>query len=305
MLIVFFLYWILGGKFIFFTKVESGEMVFVFRGKSLFKIILNVSGKVIEKEQDTGKWKIVDGTQKMSWINKHGYYWTDWSPTANIPTISVKNKYTVKKLEGGEIEIKWTEDEDSTKRGKKSILFLMPFKFSFGNLEGGPVDNAFRVGIEAACQLEVVYPEQAFILLKGHCFEETHSVLETSTQLAVADETKFPEYSALRTADKTERGSFSLYMKEEGGKTNLALLERVGFKLTGFNFTVSTTEAMAEATEAESIAKKKKKAAKQNAQAAALVTRAQLDELDKSTASPIEKAALLLSSALANIFSKK
>ncbi|HEY4477899.1 MAG TPA: hypothetical protein VJB09_01325 [Candidatus Paceibacterota bacterium] len=94
-------------------------------------------------------------------------------------------------------------------------------------------------------------------------------------------------------------------MKEEGGKTNLALLERVGFKLTGFNFTVSTTEAMAEATEAESIAKKKKKAAKQNAQAAALVTRAQLDELDKSTASPIEKAALLLSSALANIFSKK
>jgi len=227
---------------IFFTKVETGDIKFIVRGDSLFKIIHDVPGKRLVLDPVDNNMMFVDGVEKKSYLNsEYGMWWIGFPPFSKIHSFWIKPE---RENPSGKESEDWIQSDP--KRQVWSLRFAFPRPFSIQKVE---LKDRLSVDVLAVAKFEVVKPQIPVFQFKGSFFENAGLIL----QAQVNDILNNMTLSEFIPAPKGEVDGILKSMKEPPESTGIApkknkkekehdlgafnreLIHQVGLKLVGIS----------------------------------------------------------------------
>ena len=220
-----FLVYALGKLDILWTIVESGNMGFVVRGKSLFRIIHDVRGKKLAGNAVNGTSKFIDGEEKRTWLQKKfGLYWIGFPPASGIHPFKIKKES--ENPEGHGVENWTTGVKEAT---VTSLLHTFPRPFILRDVE---LKNRTRVNLLVVATFEVICPYIPVFKYKGDFFIRASSRIRSATDDIVKE---IEDITAFIAAPKGEEGGILEGLKNPTSAFNLELVANVGIRLVGIS----------------------------------------------------------------------
>ncbi len=273
LLLIPFTAYALSNKDIFFTRLETGDIKFIDHGKTLHRIIFDVSGV---KLNENDLFVNTTTSRKRSWW---GIYWL------GIPGIASVHRFKITK----ELENPSGKNMDDwiIKTGVEevsSLRYTFPRPYTFPKVELGDEDPV-AIDVLAVAKFEVVDPIKLVYKLKGRFFENAGGILNA----AVGDKLNNYTLADFINEDKGEVKGILSHLKEPGGDFNKALIEQVGLRLVGIAMRYDpSNEAVRQAMEAKTIAFHKGEARKAEADAEAFAQERLADASKKKIALTVE-----------------
>lgn len=203
---------------LFFTRLESGNIKYIFLGETLLKIIADVRGKRMDGH------KLVAGEERRSWWNrKFGIY------LVGIPFLTSVKKFTIKRRKEHEDTsnkpmTEWIRDLGELEVDSLRAAFPRPFLLEKVELGDRQTVNLLVVG-----KFVVVDAYIPIVELKGEFFELTSSTLKGAVVDILKDQKSMNDFNS---APKGEGGILEI-LTTPTGTFNQALEKRVGLHLVG------------------------------------------------------------------------
>jgi regulator of protease activity HflC (stomatin/prohibitin superfamily) len=249
---------------LFFTRLESGDIKFIMRGESLYRIIHDVRGKVLVMGDD-GHYIFKDGDESKSWLNtRFGLWWIGVPPFARIHTFPITKE---RENASAKDSAHWITVEEKEIQ-VSSLRFTFPRPYNLKEVE---LKDRLSVDVLVVAKFEVVKPYVPVFLFKGRFFENAGSILRAQ----VADHLNDMNLEDFIPAPKGETNGILRDMKDFPGDFNDTLIQQVGLKLVGISITQydPSDSAIRDAMRAKEIAVKQGEGRIAAAEADAMVTR--------------------------------
>lgn len=202
---------------IFFTRLESGNIKYIYRGDTLRKIIADVRGKTVQG------FKLVNGEGGKTWIQrKLGIYWIGFPPFASVKKFKIKRRKEHEEL-AGKSSTEWIRDLGELEVDSLRAVFPRPFLLTEVELQDRQTVDLLVVAKFVVVDAYIPIPE-----LKGEFFELAGSVLKGAIIDILENQGTMEDFIA---ANKGEGGILEALIKKP--EFNQALEKRVGLHLVG------------------------------------------------------------------------
>ena len=203
---------------VLFTKLETGNIVYIYYGETLHRVIADVHGKKLSG------WKLVSGTQHKNWLNRFGLYWIGFPPFARVQKFNISKKKETEELMN-KPATEWIEDSGKAEVSSLRAFFPRPFLMSKVEL-----NDRQTVTLLLVCMFEVADVYIPVPRLKGDFFGNTFSTLSSSVIDILRNINSMDDFVA---APKGEKGGILESLTEENGDFNKYLEGQVGLHLVG------------------------------------------------------------------------
>ena len=208
---------------LFFTLLESGNIKYIYRGDTLWKIIADVAGKKIVgyKLEDLALGEVVEKT----WLQKRfGMYWIGIPPFASVKRFKIKRKKELEET-AGKKPTEWIRDLGELEVSSLRYAFPRPLLLEKVELKG----DRQTVDLLVVCKFVTVDAYLPVVELKGDFFELAISILRGSIIDIIKDQGDIQNFLA---APKGEGGILEP-LTERDSTVNKPLGKRVGLRLVG------------------------------------------------------------------------
>ncbi len=237
----------LSGLDLFWTRVQGGDIKFIVRGESPWRIIYDVRGFVLSS---AGQFESSITQPERHWLDfpSIGIYWIGIPPFLSIHSFLITKE---KENPAGKGPEDWI-----TEGGEEmvsSLRFAFPRPFVLRAVE---LKDRQSVDLLLVAKMEIVDPYLPVFQLKGKFFELAGSIIRAS----VNDVLKGFDLDEFIKADKGESGILKS-LKDSSGPLNTELIGQVGPRLVAVSVAQynPSDETIKQAMQAEAVAKAKAK----------------------------------------------
>ncbi len=285
------------------VSVTENRGMFVYMLRNVVMVLLRV-GKRTYVVRDK------EARQVNSWLSRStGLVVIGFSPflrLRSLPILRNQVSYTENR-EAKSLVAVWSAKPGAPPVYEFQLEF--PFEFKYGWLECGKENEKFWVNLNLQCRFEVVDLYKAAISLDGKIFEQLYAELGTALAALVTGYEKYDDLVAIDRTDK-KNGIFYAWKFSTGGDgstvdalVQLNLIEKTGVRLISVvapdlslsdptlqNAIAGQAVASANAKTLQINAEAKKKADETIAKGEAAYTAEQLNAMETSEATGLEKA---------------